>query len=106
MEEQKKEFKLDTSFDLLRTDGFKVSSSSNDSSQAEAETPNEEIKEEKQEKTKKEPPKEETTKEETSFYDDIKDDFDLTSVHKEDKKETKHKITDDQFFDDFFADDE
>ena len=44
--------------------------------------------------------------EDLDIYEDIKDDFDLKSVHKEDEKDTKNKITDDQFFDDFFADDE
>lgn len=64
------------------------------------ETKEKETKEKKEEKSK-----ETKVENDLDIYDDIKDDFDLTSVHKDDK-ETKHKITDDQFFDDFFADDE
>ena len=66
----------------------------------EKETKEKETKDKKEEKTK-----ETKVENDLDIYDDIKDDFDLTSVHKDDK-ETKHKITDDQFFDDFFADDE
>ena len=54
-----------------------------------------EIKEEKQEK-----------QEEIKILDDIIDDFDLTSSEQTKKETGKSKITDDQFFDDFFNDED
>ncbi len=67
---------------------------------------------EKQEKLKQETKEVKTTKEpkiiepeieNIDVLEDIKDDFDLKAAP---KKENKNKITDDQFFDDFFGDDE
>jgi hypothetical protein len=71
----------------------------------------EQLKQQEQNKVQEKETSKVETKEEQDFeedldiYEDIKDDFDLKSSHKEDK-DTKNKITDDQFFDDFFADDE
>jgi len=53
--------------------------------------------------SKQEPKIIENTIENIDVLDDIKDDFDLKASP---KKENKNKITDDQFFDDFFGDDE
>lgn len=61
----------------------------------------------KQEKQSKKENNKEQKKEEMEkidIFEDIKDDFDLTELTS--KELPKHKITDDQFFDDFFNDDE
>ena len=59
---------------------------------------------EKEEQMKEENIKPEISEIKEEIIEDVKDDFDLTT--QEIKKEEKHKITDDQFFDDFFNDDE
>ena len=67
-----------------------------------------EQKEIKEQETKedKQPEKQEKRINDLDIPKDIIDDFDLKSVHKPDEKLQKSGITDDQFFDDFFNDDE
>ena len=68
-------------------------------------------KEQKKHQEEREKEQQKQAIEDFDIVEDIKDEFDLTKVNEQQSKNTektdsKHKITDDQFFDDFFNDEE